>query len=109
MKNYKNIKVIVKNLLEENRLLADDDKELCWTFWMKVRGTLHRWYIDKEDYMNLPKESTITRARRAVEQMYPSLRGDTYLKRQGKLQQEAKDIVTDAKWNDIEQINRCKN
>ena len=108
MKNFKNIKKIVKELLEADRLLADNDKKLTWLVWQmyfKELGLdISIDVIDYSIFSKLPKESTITRARRQLESMYPALRGDSYTKRKNKLESEAREIVTEEKWTDLGEI-----
>lgn len=114
MKNFKTIKQIVKELLTEDRTLADNDKKLCWEFWRKEimeNNVLYKqrdFTMDYGTYCLLTSESNITRSRRQIEQFHPELRGNTYNIRKNIKEPEAKEIINEEKWNEIGEINRYK-
>lgn len=102
MKNFKDIKQIVHSLIVQDRKLCDDDKKLCWFVWRKLLHCTTPLSLNWSMYKELPSESTITRARRQLEQLHPNLRGETWLKRQGQLQEEAQIIIKDCKYENID-------
>lgn len=112
MRNFKDIKKIVKNLLEQDRTLADSDKRLCWEFWRKeiMEGNVlyeqRDFTMDYGTYCLLTPESSITRSRRQIEEFFPDLRGDTYPIRKHIKEPEVREIVNEEKWNEIGNINR---
>ena len=94
---FKDIKRAVKCLLEENISYADNDKLLCWKIWKMTHRDIGLGYINYETYLKLPSESTITRARRLIEEKYPHLRGATYNIRKHIKEPEVKEMIIQEK------------
>ena len=87
------LKEVVKQLLQEDRTLADNSKELNWKVWEIYLGR-EKSVISKIIYKRLPSEETIQRARRRVEEKYPELRGDSYNERRF-LREEVRENITE--------------
>ena len=74
------LKEVVKQVLQEDRTLADNEKKLNWKVWEAIRGK-RVTFVTFNAYKTLPSESSIQRVRRKLEAEYPELRGDTYYER----------------------------
>jgi len=107
MKEFKSVKEKVKQILTDNFATRNDDKYLIWKYWKMEKGIEHSdlMVINYIDYCNLTPESTITRARRQLQQMHPKLRGSMYNVRKNIKEPEARQEVTESKWVDIGQRN----
>ena len=71
----------VRLLLEENKRLWDDDRELIWTVWENagyVRGDMTITY---KNFKLAPSTGSITRARRKIQEKHPELRSSEAVKR----------------------------
>lgn len=71
----------VKLLLEQDKKLRDDDRELIWTIWESagyVRGDVSITY---KNFKLAPSTGSITRARRKVQENNPELRSSEAVKR----------------------------
>lgn len=105
MKNFKNIKQIVKELLQQDVTYADDLKRLCWAVWEKeCENTFCN--ISYVKYRQMSSEGTIDRAKRSIERFHPELRGLTYNIRKGIREPEVREQMSDDKWEEIGEINR---
>lgn len=78
----------VYKLLNKHPQLRDDDKKLCWSYWA-IEGKAWNT-MTKEAYLSATSESSITRAKRKVQEEHPELRGKSYESRQS-LSIEARD------------------
>ena len=97
----------VKQLIEKFPILADDDSRLCVNYWideMKEKG-MDLGRMMATDLLTLIKNEklsafdTITRNRRLVEELHPSLRGKSYATRQKHKQDETKSDIKKLKEN----------
>lgn len=104
MLQIKNIKELIATLLKEQPHLRDDDKQLIWAVWEHEAGRT-MGIISIDQFVSYTSPESIRRCRQQLQQMRPELRGETYLKRHGKLEPEAKREVQDEKWSEIEKIN----
>jgi len=70
-----NIKQNVRQLIAENRYLADSDNRLIYEYWRKhiTEYSFTSFFISNTKLCN-----TITRHRRLIEAENPKLRGKTY-------------------------------
>lgn len=92
MRNFKTTKQIVKNLLEQDRTLADDIKELVWRVWEEEVGCVI-YQITFQQYKNFTSEGSIDRIKRILEKFHPELRGDTYSIRKHIKEPEVRDLM----------------
>ena len=93
----KSIEPLVKQLLTQDRTLADCDERLVAIVW---RHETQQHYMSAEDFFRyyaqgkFTNSESITRCRRKLEELHPELRGKDYLKRHSnKKQREIIDEV----------------
>jgi len=95
MEKFKNLKQVIKSLLEKDKALADNEKLLNWRVWEQYGGGTTN-QITFDAYKMLPSESSIQRLRRMIENENPHLRGLYHRKRTTIMQDKVK--------NDLRQL-----
>ena len=70
----------IKQLLELYPSLRDSDKRLCWHLW-KVGGYISLNSMSEDEFFNAPSPSSISRARRKVQENHPSLKSSKEIQR----------------------------
>lgn len=97
----------VKSLIEKFPLLADDDSRLVVNQWINeiTSAGLNINTMSATDLLTMIKNEelsafdSISRARRLVEELHPTLRGKSYNDRQKHKQDEAKSDIKNLKEN----------
>lgn len=86
----------VRNLLIKKPHLRDDDNKLIASIWYN-EANIKMTKISGEDFLHLLADGKLTssesirRSRQKIQEDEPDLRGESYKKRQGKLQEETKE------------------
>ena len=101
-----NNKDLIKSLLEEKETYRNDHEQLIAAVWCSIlnRNGIDEYSITAKELMNmfvrkrLPKPASIMRARRAIQQEIPRLRGVSHRIRQDK-QKEVRAEVNELRLN----------
>ena len=108
----KDNKEIVRDILTKYSDTRDCDKTLYWKFYeMVIYGDLiSSSVLLKENFFNMPTESTLSRYRRLLQRYNPNLRGSLYVTRKKYREPKTREKMNDMKWEEIQTINskRCE-
>ena len=86
------LQTIIKDLLIKHPHLRDNDNKLLANVWFLTTDPLEEEWLDFLDLIakgDLPTPSAITRCRRKMQEMHPTLRGKMWYKRHD-LQEQVK-------------------
>lgn len=72
---------LVKQILEENPDTRNSDKKLIWKVW-EVLDLTGLDVIIYDNFMKAPSSESITRARRKIQELHPSLQATESVRRQ---------------------------